>query len=266
MRIRHRIGVTPDSRVSILLKQVGIQAPIGKLLVFDYYEDKSGWSTIENIMSQVECVDSVFTEYSNAELRRADWLCMVPTWHHGYPMPDNSGEFIKATYELSNYCTSCGVGAVQKCPFRMRKEPVWGRHSILQLNWIFDVFFIQPQLWDSVFRPLNVSFVPVMNTTGTRVLESVVQIEVTDSVTVPTRADSALSKCKSCGRTKYSPQLRQPLRIGCVPGQTHILYSAEWFGSATSAHRKVIISKSLFDRMQNYGVRGASWEPVVVDD
>ena len=46
------------------------------------------------------------------------------------------------------------IGAKQVSPFRMKESPNWGRRSILQMNWLFDEYFVKPEVWNAVFQPL----------------------------------------------------------------------------------------------------------------
>ncbi len=88
----------------------------------------------------------------------------------------------------------------------MKKEPAWGRNSLLQLNWVFDEFFVTPDLWQSVFRPRAVGVCPVLGPRG-RELSTVVQLVVEETVPIVPGGLSA-GRCADCGRLKYVPDNR----------------------------------------------------------
>jgi len=70
------------------------------------------------------------------------------------------------------------MGLVQKAPFRMRGEPKWGTKHILQMNWVFDEFFVRIEVWDKVFRKFGIEKLPVVQHKTDKPLESVVQLKV----------------------------------------------------------------------------------------
>jgi hypothetical protein len=94
----------------------------------------------------------------------------------------------------------------QVAPFQMTGEPAWGRNFILQLNWVFDEFFVTPQLWQTVFEPPGVRMRPVLGARGQE-LSTVVQL-VADEV-VPAATDGMpIERCGGCGRVKELPVTR----------------------------------------------------------
>src|SRR5262249_23183770 len=104
-------------------------------------------------------------------------LVMVPEWHHGYPQPEKDFGFLHMTYDPTSLCR-LGTGAVQMAPFRIKNEPKWGRRGILQLNWIFDEYFVRPEVWHGVFQPLGVRCRPVLlHSTGNEAA-SIVQLDI----------------------------------------------------------------------------------------
>jgi hypothetical protein len=113
-----------------------------------------------------DALDIVRTEFSNAEIESAEWLRMRGEWHHGYPLPREELGYLIATYDLSEYCMECGVGAKQVAPFRMRGEPKWGRRGILQLNWVFGEYFVKPSVWRDVFEPHHIPYRSVIDAKG----------------------------------------------------------------------------------------------------
>jgi hypothetical protein len=144
---------------------------------------------------------------------------MLSSWYHGYPEPSDDDSYKALTFDLSEYCRICGTGWRQVAPFRMKKPPVWRRRSILQLNWIFDEYFVKPDLWKAVFEPFGIGYWPVvLNKTGAEI-ESVVQLKVSDLT--DTRLEGvAYNVCPQCGAQEVSLSAQRSLsstcRHGCV--------------------------------------------------
>ena len=97
--------------------------------------------------------DRVWTEFTEAERKLAPFL-EIAAWHHGYPQPEDILGYRQALFDLSHACGICHSGAKQIAPFRMKQSPVWGRRSMLPLNWVFDEIFVEPDVYEAVFRPL----------------------------------------------------------------------------------------------------------------
>lgn len=117
------------------------------LLAFDVGEDHEQWFEIRATLDGWGVSEGhVTTKFSREEVAQARWLDLVPDWHHGYPQPDeHESRYLSVTYDLSGWCSMCGTGLRQKAPLQMKAEPKWGRRGILQLNWVFDEYFVTPE-------------------------------------------------------------------------------------------------------------------------
>ena len=142
----------------------------------------------------------------------------------------------------------------------MKAEPKWGRNSILQLNWVFDEYFVTPALWAEVFRPRAIGYRPVTTRKGTE-LATVVQLVVSEEVDVITQG-LAREPCANCGRTKYRPVVRGESAPLATEPVGHMARTKQFFGSGASAHRGVIVSQELAAALRELNVRGASVRPV----
>src|SRR2546423_10609442 len=124
---------------------------------------------------------------------------MRPKSHVGHPQPSENLEYRTVTYDVTNFCISCGVGLKQKSPFRFKTVPALRHTSIFQLHWISDEFFTRTEEWDSTFRPLGIrGRHPVLHRTGAEI-KSVVQLEIESECSVRTEGLVPLD-CSVCGR------------------------------------------------------------------
>lgn len=190
-------------------------------------------------------------------------MVVVPDWHHGYPQPDdlNSG-YLAATYDLTNYCERCGIGLKQKAPFQMKGEPKWGKKGILQLNWVFDEYFVTPETWRSVFKPHGVESRPVLKANGAQ-LKTVVQLVAQEEVDIVTAGLSTEeAACSTCGRTKYLPVTRGPMPALTTEPSTAMVKTREYFGSGASANKDVLVSHRVGEAFATARMKGASLWPV----
>lgn len=271
MVIVHRISLRATESQRRELQALGITLPPGivlpgegdPLVAFDVEEAHPHWKALEQLLRHWDAGDSVSTRFAKAEIEAARWLNLVPEWHHGYPQPgeDELGfGYRQATYDLTDWCDQCGIGMRQKAPFQMKSEPKWGRRGILQLNWVFDEYFVTPEIWSSVFRPHGIGCQPVMNTKRAE-LKAVVQLVVEEAVGLVTEG-LASERCTKCQRVKYLPVTRGAFPALTTKPTRGMVKTKEYFGSGAAAHQRVLISQALAQAFTAAKVRGASFWPV----
>src|SRR5688572_3943581 len=74
----------------------------------------------------------VATVYDKQDYSKSSLFVYVGTRSHGYPQPEDDFGFINVTYQTDDYCKKCGIGKVQKEPFRL-KEPKWGNKIMFEM-------------------------------------------------------------------------------------------------------------------------------------
>jgi hypothetical protein len=263
MKIIHRISLLA---ISEDLKQkyasLGIDV---NTQVFEMDESDARWPVVSQILQEHKTIHPVYTKFTQQECTEADLLVLWPTWHCGYPMPDNDFGYRNLTYDPHDRCTKCGRGAIQKTPFRMKGEPRWGKNHILQLNWIFDEYFVKPEVWEQVFRPFGIDIVPVVRNKTGQGLETVVQLKI-DCIVESDLRSSGLpyEKCEKCHQVKYLPHTRGmfPPFTYMGKGPKPIFKTKEYFGSGGIANREVIVSQQLYAAIAAAKLKGVSFMPV----
>ncbi len=257
MEVIHRIGGNlSGERERRALIKVGIELPPEEF-VFLISEDDVRWPSVSELVAHFDLLDFVSTSFTDIERFRAGFLSMDGNWHNGYPQPED--DYQEVSYDLTNYCHLCGVGAVQKAPLRIKSEPKWGRRSIMQLNWIFDELFTPPEVWRSVFRPFGVGCRPVLNRSGVKEFETVMQLVFEGSSPLDTTGLS-YETCLVCSRRKYLPNVR-----GFIPKPLNPVGSAfksvEDFGSGASASKEVFVAQDLYRDITASKLLGAVFSP-----
>jgi len=257
VRIVHRVGINATPEIRSELATLGVVVGQG-LAVFLVDEGHPRWPEIAAWIARRRAVDFVLTEFEQAEVDAAPWVALAPSWHQGYPQPEEG--YLEATYDLGRHCRACGIGVVQRAPFRMKGEPRWGRNEVLQLTWVFDEYFVTPALFRRVFEPFGVPAREVLDARGARSLATVVQLVVRDEVDV---ADAGLpfDTCDGCGRAKFLPHVRGPFPRVLADGSTPLVRTRAWFGSGASAHHVVLATAALARTLK--GVRGMTLQPAL---
>jgi hypothetical protein len=218
------------------------------------------------------------------------WYQLYATGHFGYPQPED--DYKLATYGTS-YCERCGIGGVQRIPFSFRSEPKARHSQFLQLNWVFDEFFIRPEVESRLTEVglSGIAFGPALHHSTGRALESIKQLMVMSALPAalgiaglqpvtckpdneegpPWHAGSQPRYAPDypyCGRRKYHWPQKKPLRFLPQPFATapDIIKSFEWFGSGCSAFRAVLVSERVVHIIESNRWRGVKWDVVEFAD
>jgi hypothetical protein len=258
MEIRHNVALSVNDQRRAGFGRAGVELETG-FSSFQMSENDPRWAVVSRLVQLYEAVDMASTSFTQTELDSADYLAVSPAWHHGYPESAGDNGYLAATFDLTDYCKVCGSGLHQIAPFRMKKAPSWGTKSILQLNWIFDEYFVKPEVWSAVFEPLGVGCRPVVLHRTGETIDSVVQLDI------PILADMNMDGfpfeiCPTCGVKKYASITRgffpKPRRTGAA-----VFKSSEYFGSGHVARKLVVVSSQLYRLITDAGLKGVIFEP-----
>lgn len=246
------------SEVGIELEP-GARIPNGPIFVgLDIGELDKRWPSAQAVIQRYKITEFFFTKFSEPELDGARALCMLGQSQRGYPQPEENFGFLAETYDLTDYCSRCGNGYRQNRPFRVKSVPVLKR-NVMQLNWVFDEFFVARDVWTEVFRPMGIDCWPVILHKSGKEIESVVQLKIVQRVQLHTKPMDGTG-CKDCGRSKIPLDLRgfspAPMEMPAA-----ICRSAEGFGAGRAAFNRVMISDSLYRRIKQAKLRGVQFYP-----
>jgi hypothetical protein len=257
----HQIGLNPDQEKRDVFRKLGIglPEPAGKLtssvtLTLDERSDE--YQKLQPYVKKWNLSDFIAVTFSDVELDKATYLVMLSPWANDYPMPDNDGGYLQRTYDDTNYCKSCGSGLVQREPFRLKKEPVWGKKKLFSLNWVYDEYFVNKDFYEQVLNKYRIETMPVLLYKKDSVIESTVQIKI--SVTSPALKLEGRSfiTCEACGRKRYDlinddffPSFEDP------QPQSAIFKGLEDFGTGANTRKYVFVSQALRKEFQTAGVK-----------
>jgi hypothetical protein len=263
MKIIHRVTKKLDASMQKQLRELGFEVDIGLATIL-VNETHPSWPKLQSLMDEWGVTSLPETKFTQRELAGADYLDMGPTWHHTYPLPNDEFEYVYQTYDASRYCKDCHLGLRQQAPFRIKGEPKWGSKHILQLNWVFDEFFVLPEVWERVFQPFGIGCWPVLKHRTGEELKTVVQLRIDAVSPAPLVIPAAHPRifCPACGNPKYHPQL-----VGFYPPFTQpvdqdLVWTQEYFGSGGRAFRGVIVSAALYRAIRDAKLKGVCFQPM----
>lgn len=202
--------------------------------------------------------------------------------HHGYPQPQDS--YGKLVY--SSHCLRCGIHGEQIAPFRFKPQRA-AHLSFLQLNWVFDVFFVRPEIAADLKTSTitGISFGPALDHRGGRALSERVQLLIPTIVrcaetsrlpTVTCRPNNEESEFENlgggekrygpstpyCGRLKSYPPTSLAISLEGLGDLPDLFQTAEWFGSGGSAHRLTLASERFVALVRQHGWSGLEFDRV----
>jgi hypothetical protein len=258
LKIIHNIFLSVSDQEKQDFRTAGIELESG-FTAFQINEDDVRWPSVNLLVDRYSAVDTVRTVFSSSECKQAKYFGMRPSWHYGYPMPDDDFGYLQ-DFDLSEYCARCGIGLKQLVPFRMKRAPPWGNKSIVQLNWVFDEFLVKPETWTNIFKPFGIDCLPVLLHREGTALDSVVQLKI-ERVMDLEMGDSPYEECGFCGRKKYLPITRGFLPQPQITDQSTLFKSSQYFGSGGNAFRLVIASANLYRSIVDSKLKGVTFAP-----
>lgn len=208
------------------------------------------------------------------------WFWLMAAGNQGYPQPEDT--YFERTY--ATVCHHCGMHGEQKAPFRFRAEPRARHSQFLQLNWVFDAFFVRPEVavdcasasltglaFNHVLR--NSTGVPLANIAQMQI-STVLPCAIIDSLPPVTcrpnneegrSLDPPFVEGPYCNRVKYHPPTTLGLASRALNGIPDVFQTAEWFGSGGSAWRATIVSERFADLIRAHRWRGVLLKGIVLD-
>ncbi|MCU7880012.1 MAG: hypothetical protein KZQ66_03610 [Candidatus Thiodiazotropha sp. (ex Lucinoma aequizonata)] len=263
MKIIHRISLSVSKEEQDALSKIGISLDLG-FSSFNIEETDEKWPFVEKFVKKYEAVDIISTSFSKADKIQSNYLALRATWHHGYPEPSNEFGFLSEVYNLSDYCSECGAGRIQKKPFKLSGEVKWGNRHIFSLNWIYDEIFVKPEIWEKLFKPFGIGCLEVIDFKSEKKLESVVQVIINNEYSSVSLSDEYPScVCKKCSVRKFTPIVRNyfpPLNENVCK---NIFKTAELFGSGREGHREIVISNELYSVLSKNKIKGFTCYPLL---
>jgi len=259
MKIIHIVHNNWTAEQVGILSSFGIRVDLG----YDRFDIEEGfeYEKLNKYLDKWKVEKSIGTIYEKKDIDESDLLVYVSSWLNGYPQPEDVKDYLGLTYNTDNYCSVCGIGAFQKEPFRIKKEPKWGEKKMFELNWVFDEVFVRKDIYQSIFQKIGIDYFPVILHKKETIIENTVQLKL------PSIENSLLLEnqphviCKKCKRKKYSPHIKGyfPSFKKPVINTSKIFKSIEYFGSSTEAHNKIFITKELYQKLKEVKIKATLW-------
>ncbi len=250
---------------------------------FYLHEDNPNFYALKKEIGRYLEPDYIGTEYEKVDIANAEWF-VVNTGEYQYPQPEDDFGYLKATFNLDNYCKWCGIGKIQNAEYRLKTEPKQHNNQFWGLHWDFDAIFVRQEAKNILKREKirGVRFSnPVLHKKNTPI-EGFYQLHIdtvlnkgfdkynTKTITCILNNEENCNTdptIKYCGRIKY----HHPMIGGYLfdkkifDNQYDIVETNEYFGSGGSASRLHIVSKRFKTIVEKNILKGLSFIPIMHD-
>jgi len=210
-----------------------------------------------------------------------DRFAVIPRGHHGYPQPEDGYRSLV----WRPICPNCGWHGEQVSPFEVRRGFGAAHSAFIQLNWVFDAWFVKAEVADALMTSGLTGFRPetVLDSKSRMPVESHRQLHIdvampcmdvsrlqavtcrpnNEESTLPMPAGSRKpDQGDWCGRVKHHP----PTTVGLyrdLRNEPDLLFADEWVGSGFNAFRVILASRRFVDFVRKQGWRGLAFRPAI---
>lgn len=256
MKIMYHVALNWDDNKIKIMKSYGVYPKEGYSAV--QIEDEVYDKVKKYILKWKGSEGIRYPSFSNEEIQESLLSARCGGYEHGYPMPDMDFGYRKATYNLDNYCDLCGTGLKQNNSFYLKSIPKSTKKKIFTTGWVFDELFVDKQLYNDIFKPLDIQSREVLKYKDNTPFVDIVQLILHENETNLDLSEYSYEKCPKCSKKKY-----QPMSVDFYPTyknfNTPIFKSKEYFGSGASAFKRIFISKDLRDQLFNLKLEKFEW-------
>ena len=211
--------------------------------------------------------------------------------HSGYPQPEGDFTWFFSVYDISNGCSTCGIGKIQKSPFKVKGFPAKKQNHFFCLNWVNDELFISNEIKEcfEAEQITGIKFIhPIGYVTGFEITDYW-QIIISDCIDRKVENNNLIEeKCEMpkdskqvkflkanksrlvegpfCGSIKYNfPQTEGFIyKKEAFSDCNDFMKSNEWFGSGGSSSKATFISDKVYRIISKNKFKGMHFTEVIL--
>jgi hypothetical protein len=280
MKIKYRIVNNFNKEEQDKLERLGINVSEG----WDSFEIDEHNQNVERIKNMLnkdwDNITQKKSYFSEKDRTLAPYLNIYSNKMLGYAKTDVEAVIDKYEYPFDLYPYYKGIFEIIKTDkqfgilrgnqngyYFLENEPNWGGNDIASANYIEDAFFVKPEVYEKIFRPLNIKSLPVINYKTQTKLENVVQIVqqgISKSHLIINKTQiKEKTYIKNWNIDKYvlSDDSYYP-SFDSSPGEFDFFYTHEYFGTGGLTQRNTIISKKLYSILKTNNIKGLNYYPM----
>ena len=242
----------------------------GEVAAFDISESDSLWEEVYKLLKKYRGFDIYrsgdiyYTNFSEDEIRNAEWLRLIPSFEQGYPQPKGNWPIKQSS--LINVCPKCATYE-QNNPMRLYKEPSLGKNSFFSLIGLGELFATSEVFlnlenieakgyegWDAIIHKtkqpsgkVKQLFVPKIAEPGLLETQEMRQVQ-----------------CPVCDKVKYYSHMKGIMYINrnAIQPDLDFILTNEWFGAGYIAFRGILVSNRVARLILDNGWMGVQLKVV----
>jgi hypothetical protein len=279
MEIIHHIGFNSNSKKELCKKilNLGLKIEVhdlpgnsGSIVTFDISESDPDWNIVYKYLKDYIGLDIYHggdmydTYFSDQEIRKADWLRLIPTYFEGYSRPKGSWPFNSSS--LTNVCTTCGIYN-QPNPMWLYKEPGLRKNSFMRSYNSSELFAIKQVF--SELRLVGARGYEIRNVLINKTREpseKILQLYIPFLTNSGLLEEETMRKvtCHECGVTKYFVHKKGIMRFtrDAVVPDVDFMQTFEWFGGGLHSFREIIVSNRIAQLILDKNWKGVRFKIV----
>ncbi len=283
MRIRSRITFREDdvAKAEDILRPFRFRASrntfIHLVTVFvddERYDELVKELRTRNIDYHVE-QEKVFDQ---GELRASDYLLLMMDTHWGYPQPEDDFGYRNVSFDVSKACPLCGNGAIQLNPLMIKGKVGFGKRDITAMFWISELIvntrlrsliessdLTGAEFWPLLRYKLGQPGEPIVGYYQLLV-KSVLHPASSSTIFPVVTLPRGIPSC-SCGRTGRNwPRNQLRYKRNDLTAAKDFNMTYEWLGGGLGTSQLKVVSSRVYEMFIKNKVKGAVFEPVIVED
>ena len=267
MRILHRyfIWTLPSAaRTELLNAGVRVQ-DVERVGFIELFEDSPEFPYAKSILNDLDVNASYETIFDESDLAEADWLVMSASELFGTPQPSVDNRWLETSFNLRDYCSTCGAGMHQSNPITLDFIPNLRVYKTWTANWIENECFVDLATWRSLSYDFAFDFWPVA-IEGLGTVDNVGQIRVERIHPLNLDLDRFRKElCPICERAKFL--LEGPGAIAATIqalDNVDCFVTEQYFGSGGVAERKIVVSNRLCVEIRTRCIPGLLFTPLAL--
>lgn len=248
------------------------------IIEFYLYEDAPEFRHIKQALDPLIEPQEIATDYEENDFEAAEWF-IASTGQFQYPQPEDG--YLQKNFDLSEYCSLCGIGSVQNAPFRLKSEPKQKNNQFWGLHWEYSAVFVRQEA-KNILEKESIKGIrfskPVLNKSGLEI-DGFFQMHIDNILDkgfdsyntnrITCKIDNEEDRntdlnLQCCQRVKFHhPRIGGYLFDSEIfNSELKIVQSHEYFGSGASAHRLQIFSKRVRDLILKTKLKGLAFTPI----
>lgn len=244
---------------------------VGDCVSLRIYDDDFYFNQIVELFKEISISPTVTCEYSKEDLSEAEYLRIWLRRYSGYPQPeaiDIKNSYINYTFDITNFCTKCGSGLVQKDSFYLKKSFNIEKIRFGGVYWVYDTFFITKELQDLFVKEkfTGIEFVPVKNIKTKQIVDNIVQLKINSIFPAKLQYDvEKVIDCKQCKQKrdvmKMDSEVFAPKNVIKDLNKDFYL-SQEFHGDGFLCCKSVLISNRVYKFFNDNKIKNICAEPI----